>query len=68
MTLLEFINVKLEEESPVGDLARDAITDSKFKKIKTDKERLEYLEYETYKISEVYEDFLDEFNAINGKQ
>jgi len=67
MTLLQFINSKLEEETPVGDLARDAKSDSKFKKIKTDKERLEYLECETHKISDVYADFLDEFNAINDK-
>lgn len=67
MTLLQFIYSKLKEETPVGDLARDANSDSKFKKIKTDKERLEYLKYETYKVIDVYEDFLDEFNAINGK-
>jgi len=67
MTLLQFINSKLEEETPIGDLARDAKEDSKLKALKTDKERLEYLEYETYKISDVYEDFLNEFNALNGK-
>lgn len=61
MTLLQFISSKLEEDTPIGDLARDAKDDSKFKELKTDKERLEYLSSATHQVSEIYDEFLQEF-------
>ena len=64
MTLLQFIQSKLEEDTPVGDLARDANSDTKFKDRNTDEERLSYLSFATSSVSDVYDEFLEEFNSV----
>ncbi|MEO6174688.1 MAG: hypothetical protein ABIP27_06020 [Flavobacterium circumlabens] len=68
MTLLQFIDSKLDEETPVGDLANDAKKDSKFQTLKNDKDRLEYLSESTHAIREVYKDFLKEFKLIKDNE
>jgi hypothetical protein len=64
MTLLQFIKSKLEEDTPVGDLARDIQRDMEFKALTTDKERLSRLSFVTRNVSEAYEEFLEEFNSV----
>lgn len=64
MTLLQFIDSKLEEDSVIGDIARDIKRDPAFKAIKTDEERLEYLSIVTSEVSEAYDEFLDQFNSV----
>jgi hypothetical protein len=64
MTLLQFIKSKLEDDTPIGDLARAANEDKEFNSRKTDKERLSYLSFATTNISDVYDDFLEEFNSV----
>lgn len=62
MSLQKFINSKLEEDTPIGDLARDIMRDKEFQSIQTDEEKLSYLSFVTNEIKEVYEEFLNEFN------
>jgi hypothetical protein len=64
MTLLQFIESKSKEETPIGDLARDTYRDKEFQTIQTDEERLSHLSYVTGNVSEVYDDFLKEFNSV----
>ncbi len=64
MTLLQFIQSKLEEETPVGDLARDANGDKEFNARNTDEERLSYLSFVASSVSDIYDEFLEEFNSV----
>lgn len=64
MTLLQFLESKLNENTPTGDLARDAKHDSEFIEKKSDTERLSYLKYATRNLGDVYEMFLSEFNSV----
>lgn len=64
MTLLQFIRLKLEEDTPVGDIARDANNDKEFKAKETDKERFSYLEFACHNVTEAYHQFLKEFNSL----
>ena len=68
MTLLQFIESKLNEDTSIGDLARDAKEDKEFKKRKTDKERFSYLEFQTQRggTVDVFNEFIEEFRIINS--
>lgn len=64
MTILQFINSKLDEETPVGDFARDTIRDAEFKMRKSDKERTDYLEFAAGgRTGDIFQEFMDEFKA-----
>lgn len=64
MTVLQFLDSKLDEDTPTGDLARDAKRDKGFAEKTSDTERLSYLEYATRNLGDVYEMFLAEFNSV----
>jgi hypothetical protein len=61
MTLLQFIKSKLEEDTPMGDLSRDAYHDKNFRQIRTDEEKLNYLVTKTSSIASVFEEFKELF-------
>lgn len=64
MTLLQFFNTKLGEDSPIGDLANDVLNDKEFLELTTDSERISYLERITINLGNLYPEFLKEFNSI----
>jgi hypothetical protein len=67
MTLLQFIKSKLDEDSQVGDVARDSQRDAEFKELKTDKERLQHLKLACSNMREAYDSFKSEFKLVKTK-
>jgi hypothetical protein len=67
MTLLQFIKSKLEEDSQVGDVARDSQRDQDFKELKTDEERLQHLKLKCSNVREAYDAFKYEFKLAKTK-
>lgn len=66
MTLLQFIKSKLEEDSQVGDVARDSQRDADFKELKTDDERLEHLKRKLINVRESFKAFKSEFKSVKS--
>ncbi len=66
MTLLQFIKSKLDEDSQVGDVARDSQRDADFKELKTDDERLEHLKRKLINVREAFKAFKSEFKSVKS--
>ncbi|WP_143056006.1 MULTISPECIES: hypothetical protein [unclassified Flavobacterium] len=67
MTILQFIKSKLDQDTPEGDLARDAYKDKSFRALRTDAERKNHLQFNKAGIAHIVESFFEEFNEINSK-
>lgn len=67
-----FIRSKLNEDTPVGDLARDIKGDREFPRDGTEQEQIRYLVWEARETSDIFSEFMREYkiyrkNHINDK-
>lgn len=68
MTIKQFIKECAKLDSPIGDLAKDALNDRKFKSKKSEKEIIDYLNFQTslHGTNDVFKEFISEYNRLKN--
>lgn len=62
---LKFIKSMAEEDTPLGDLAKDILRDKNFPMEKSEKEMISYLEFKTSAVSDVFKELIKEYRRAS---
>lgn len=54
-----------DEDTPLGDLAKDILRDKNFPMEKSEQEMISYLEFKTGSVSDVFKEFMREYKRAS---